>query len=1114
MVKLSILFVFAFSLPSLAGVNAQDNINLKLRNVELTKVFKAIEQQGAFRFVYKEEIIPKRKEISIDVSNASLDDVLALAFKNTSLTYRKLNDNLVVITKATNEEKLENPFVQTVSGKIINENGDPLHGATVTEKVTGNSTATKADGSFVLPISGDKATLVVSYVGYMSREIEVTAGQNNVSIQLQPANQSMQDVIVVGYGTQRKATLTGSVSQVSGSEIVKSPSANVTSSLQGRLPGLIANQRNGQPGRDDPNILIRGTGSIPPPGADFNALLNLNAPLVIIDGVQRSQLSRLNPEDIESISVLKDASAAIYGARAANGVILVTTKSGSKGKADFTFTYKYALLSPTKNPDVLDAATFAEVYNEGAYYRAGRSASYWNNPQFTTAAIQKYRDGSDPVLYPNTDWVGEVLKPHSYQQNINLQVNGGSNNVRYLLSFGTLEQSGVLKYDPTLYRQYNLRTKVDIELVKNFSVGANIYAILNNRTYSSVSQNDNFINILQANPTIVARYPNGLFGPGRLGESPLLMAQRGYDKIDDNPLYSTFTASYKLPFVPGLKLDASFNYDLSNQFEKVWSTPYFYYEYNTVTNNYDKKQGTGQAAASLTDTYRKWTTVLYNLRISYEKTFLDNHHIIAMAGWEQQKNTFNFASATRRNFLSSAIDQINVGSSAAQDLSNSGSASKGAYNNYFGRLNYDFRSKYLLEFLFRYDGSQIFPEGKQYGFFPGVSAGWRLSEEDFMKNALPFVDQLKLRASYGELGNDRIDAYQYLQSFLFGSNYVFGTSDVPGIFSGVLANPNVTWERAKKTDLGLEAQLWHGKLGIDFTYWMQKRNNILYRRNLSVPTTFGFPELPYENIGKVNSNGYELILTHRSKVGKLNYNLSGNVAYQKSKTIFLDEVPPAEAYQKVTGKPVFSDLYYKADGIYNTKEELDRSVRNANSQVGDIKIVDLNGDGKIDDKDRYRVPFNPIPKYVFGLNTDFQYQNFDLNIFFQGQTGAKNYDGTVAALGGTDFANSSVWRATDRWSETNPNGTKPRADAWQPGNTTFFLFDATFVRLKTVELGYNIPASILAKTRFLKNFRFFASAFNLATWSKDVKWADPEFNGGYLNYPPQRVINFGASIKF
>jgi TonB-linked SusC/RagA family outer membrane protein len=1009
---------------------------------------------------------------------------------------------------------------QRITGKVTSGNV-PVVGATVQVKGTTAASQTDDGGNFSINASAN-STLVISSVGFTTQEVKV-GNNTSLTIQMQSADQTLQDVVVVGYGTQKKATLTGSVSQVSGAEISKSPAPNVSASLQGRLPGLIANQRTGAPGRDDPNILIRGTGSVPVPGASFNDLLNLNAPLVIIDGVPRGsdQLSRLNPQDIESISVLKDGSAAIYGARAANGVILVTTKSGTKGKADFSFSYNYGINRPTKVPDMLDAATFAEVYNEGEYYRQGRISNY--TPRYTADQIQKMRDGSDPNLNPNTDWVGLTLHD-SYVKNLNLQVNGGSDKVRYLLSFGSLQQNGNFRGNTMLYKQYNFRAKVDIELVKNLTVGANISGVLKDGDYPAGGNQGNidWYNILGANPTIVGVYPNGLIGPGRLNLNPLLNDERGYYRTSDNPLFSTFTASYKVPFLQGLKLDASFNYDLRNQVTKDWQVPYYYYEYNTGTKDYDKKKAPGLLNAQLTDRYEKWTTMLTNFRMSYDKIFLSDHHVAAMLGWEQQQNTYSYASAYRKNFVSPALDQIDVGSSSADDKDNGGSATRGAYDNYFGRINYDFKSKYLVEFLFRYDGSPIFPDDKRYGFFPGVSAGWRLSEEDFFRNALPFVNQLKIRASYGELGNDRIDIYQYLQSFLFRPNptaapysYVFGTGTVPAIASGVLANPNVTWERAKKTDIGLDAQLWNGKLGVDFTYWTQKRNNILYRRNLSVPTTFGFPGLPYENLGKVNSHGFELVLSNRGNIGnQLTYNLSGNVAYNISKAAFLDEVPPARDYQKLTGAPVFSGLYYKADGIFHSQDELNKYPHQPNSQIGDIRVVDLDNNDTIDARDTYRVPYTAIPKYVFGLNLNFAYKNFDLNIFFQGQAGVKNYDDRAAALGETDFTNATVWRATDRWSPTNPDGNKPRAAAYQPGNTTFFLFDASFVRLKTVELGYNIPASILQKTKAIKDLRLYVSGFNLATWAKEVKWTDPEFNGGFFNYPPSRVINFGASIKF
>lgn len=988
---------------------------------------------------------------------------------------------------------------QKITGKVV-ASDSAIVGATVQVKGQNIGTFTDVNGNFKLNVSTANPTLIVSFIGYASQEIQL-GNRTDITIELKASEAQLDEVVVVGYSTKSKTTLTGSVSTVSGKDIAKSPSANVAASLQGRLPGLVLNQRSGEPGRENLSILIRGQGTF-----------GDSSPLIIIDGVQRSMLERLNPEDIESISVLKDASAAIYGARAANGVILVTTKSGSKGKPSFDFSYNYALSSPTKIPDMLDAGTFAEVYNEADWYRKGRPANY--TPFYPNDIIQKFRSGSDPVLYPNTNWVKEVLKPSTAQKNLNFQASGGSENVRYLFSFGSLSQEGNFRNYPAKYNQYNIRTKVDVNLTKDLTVGANINAIFNNKEYSPIATDVNFINILQANPTIVARYPNGLIGPGRLGENPLLIDQRGYDRIEDTPIYSTFTASYKFPLIEGLKFDASFNFDLNNQFEKIFTTPYYYHEYNVNTQQYDYKKGTGNSIIELNDIYRKYTTTMHNFRISYNKTFAKDHTVSLLVGSEQQKNTFKSASAYRKNFVSTAIDQINVGSNAPDDRNNSGSASANAYNNYFGRVNYDFMSKYLFEFVFRYDGSQIFPEGKRYGFFPGVSLGWRLSEEKFIKDQLPFINQLKLRASYGQLGNDRVGQYQYLQSFSFGNNYVFGTGDVPGVYANTMPNPNITWEVSKKTDVGLEANLWNRLLGIDFTLWKESRSNILAQRNLSVSNVFGFSGLPSENIGKVDNQGFELILSHSNTVGKLFYNISANTAYSRSKIIFMDEAPLAEPYQNLTGNPVGSSLYYKADGIFNTQEELDAYPHGPGAQVGDVKVLDLNNDGIIDSKDQFRFDKTAIPQYVFGLNTDFQYGNLDLNLFFQGQANAYNYDGTAAALGGTDFANATQFRAADRWSVNNPNATMPRADTWQPGATTFFLYDASFIRLKTAEIGYKLPKQLLAKTKLFKDLRVYVRGFNLLTWAKEIKWTDPEFSGNFTAYPPQRVLNFGATLKF
>lgn len=986
-----------------------------------------------------------------------------------------------------------------ISGRVSSSIGEPMIGASIMVKGTTNGTITDLDGNFRIETS-PTATLIISYVGYVTQEVQI-AGRKSINIILKDDTGLLEEIVVVGYGTQKKETLTGSVTSVKGDEIKRSPAPNVSTSLQGKLPGLIVNQRSGEPGRDDPSIVIRGFGTF-----------GDSSPLIIIDGVERGNMSRMNPEDIESISVLKDASAAIYGARAANGVILITTKKGKVGKPEFSLGFNTAFSSPTIKPKMLDAATYAQVYNEGDWYRKGRPETNYT-PVYSDEVIQKFRDGSDPILYPNTNWLDETLKPFALQTRTNFQVSGGTETVRYLVSFGALTQGSGFYHQPVKNHQYTVRANINVDLSKNLTFGANISTIINNQQHTTVATWINFSNILLSSPTLVAKYPNGLIAGGRLGENPLLLDQRGTNKIKSTPMYSTFIATYKIPWVKGLKLEGSFNYDINNQFEKLFNLPYYYYEYNTVSKEYDKRSGTGASTVELTDTYSRWTTMLYNFRLLYEQQF-GKHHVGAMIGQEQQRNTYSYAMAYRKNFISSTIDQINVGSSAAEDKNNGGSASITARNNFFGRFNYDYSSKYLVELLFRYDGSQNFPSGKRYGFFPAGSIGWRISEEPFLKENCNFLDQLKLRLSIGQTGNDRIASYQYLQSYSFGGNYVFGTSDASGIYANTMPNPNITWEKSTKFDFGLDASLWNGLLGMELTLFKEKRTDILAARNLSVPETLGFSALPDENIGEVNNKGFELKLSHHQTLNDWFYSIEGNMSYAKNEIVYMDETPHAEAYQDKTGCPVGADLYYKADGLFNTQEELDAYPHANGTQVGDIKVIDLNDDGVINSDDQFRFDYTSTPRFVFGLSGYVKYKNIDLSLFFQGQTGAYNYDAEfVNNMGGADPKNAFVDRAANRWTVNNPNGTMPRADAFQPGNTTFFLYDATFIRLKTLELGYTLPTSLTSRLQ-LGSLRIYVSGFNLLTWAKEIKYIDPEINGGGLYYPQQRVFNVGLNVKF
>ncbi|WP_100612761.1 TonB-dependent receptor [Confluentibacter lentus] len=1109
--KLKINLFFLFLIITMLQVQASSTygqntkISLDMKGVTLASVIDEIESTTEFRFLYNPQKLDITKLTTIKVKNQPINTILDLLFANTNTKYEVVEKQIVIsYSEELPIEKIPQPIIKTetpqfqVSGTVKDELGEPLLGATIIVAGTSTGTTTDFDGNYTIsaPSNGQ---LIISYLGYTTQTVDI-GGRTTINVVLAGDAVSLEETIVVGYGTQKKITLTGSVVDVQGEELTKSPNPNVTATLQGRLPGLVAVQRSGEPGRDDANILIRGNGTT-----------GNNSPLIIIDGVERSLIGRLNPEDIESISVLKDASAAIYGARGGNGVILVTTKKGKIGKPEFTVTYNSAFSRPTKVPDMLDAPTYAQVYNEGHFYRAGRPTSNYT-PFYSADAIQKYSDGSDPVLFPNTDWMGDVLKDFSLQQRLNMQVTGGTEAARYLLSFGAITQDGDFKYMPTDFKQFNMRAKIDVDINENLSIGANISAILTKKEYSIVPNNTNFVNLLQASPLLVSRYPNGLIAPGRFGENPMLLENRGYDRTYDEPIYSTFTATYKVPFVKGLRVDASYNYDLSHVFQKRFNLPYTYHEYNVNTQEYDLKQGTGASTVELWDRYTRYTTKLFNYRISYDNTFGD-HHVAAMVGQETQQNTSSFAEAYRRNFVSPAINQINAGSTDPDDKNNSGNATATARNNYFGRFNYDFQSKYLLAFSFRYEGSQNFPQGKRYGFFPAIEGGWVLSQEKFIQEALPFVSNLKVRATYGEVGNDRIGQYQYLQLFSLGGNYVFGSSDAPGVTSNVLPNPNVTWEVSRKTDVGLSGSLWNGLLGFDFTYFMEKRSEILTARNLSIPSILGFPGLPPENIGKVDNKGFEIVLSHRNTIKDLTYNVSANMGYVRSNVVFLDETPnPNAPWRSVTGNPVGANLIYQADGIFNTQEELDSYPHQNGSQLGDIKIVDYNGDGVINQDDQYRFDKTATPEIVFGMSMNFEWRNLDLNLFFQGQTNVYNYDGSFANLGNADFTNGFVARAANRWTPDNPNGTMPRADGFSPGTNTFFLYDATFVRLKSLELGWTLPEKISTSVG-VNSVRFYTSAFNLLTWAKENKWSDPEGTSA-LVYPQLRTINVGVNVKF
>jgi len=986
----------------------------------------------------------------------------------------------------------------TIKGKVTDGQGMPIPGATVLHKETGQTVATNENGEYNINVPQASGTLVFSVVGYQTKEIALRSN-TVVNVSMEAVAGNLNEIVVVGYGTQKKATVTGSVVAVKGSEIVKSPSINVANSLAGRLPGVIINNRSGEPGRDNPSISIRG-----------RSTTGNSSALVIIDGVERSGLGQINPNDIESISVLKDASAAIYGARAANGVILVTTKRGGANAAPtINLSFNQGFTGPTRNPVMADSYTFFNVYNE-IEQGEGRPAKY------SSEELEKFKDGSDPN-YANFNWYDFIVKKWTPQHRTDLSVSGGSNGAQYFLSFGEVMQDGQYNFGSTKVKQYNLRSNVDVQVTDNFKVGINLATRFDNNHFPYRSMNELNSHIYLYQPNWVPYWPGtDLITPNRANDNIInfVSDDNGYQDVKTTTIQTTLFAKWTLPWVKGLSLSGSGSYDPNTQFRKTWQLPTYVYYKNTTGDGYTKaRSGFGVNNADLLDRTDIGSLLYLTTRLNYDRKF-GKHNFAGLLGYEQQTTKSNFVSAYRSDFVSTALPEIFAGSSDKAKQGNDGSAGQGARKNYFGRITYDYDSKYLAEFTMRRDGSPNFPSAKRWGNFPSASIGYRISEEAFLKK-YGFINDLKIRASYGVLGNDLVNSFQYLQTYGYGNNFVINNNDVTGLVQTGVPNPNITWETAKTGNIGLDANLWNGKLGVTFEYFKTRRADILTKRSAIIPGYTGLV-LPDENIGIVDNKGFELVLTHANNNHAFKYNFSGNVAFARNKVVFSDEQPAAEQYQLATGRPIGAGLYYNAIGVFKDDAEVTAYPHFVNARPGDLKYEDVNKDGELNSRDQIRVNQTNVPEITFGFNANFHYKGFDLSVLLQGQENAKSYFGGYFPVMSYSLGNFLSWRAEDRWTPQNTDAAMPRASYElfnnNTNNSTQWLLNAGFLKVRNVELGYNLPKDLLAKAK-VKNVRVSVSGSNLFViydHMKDLGF-DPETTD-YWYYPPQRVINFGINV--
>ena len=995
----------------------------------------------------------------------------------------------------------------SVKGNVSDKNGK-IPGVSVLIEGTTKHAVTDENGNYTIT-APENAVLVFSMTGYAKQRIPV----NNlvrIDVVLIEEIRALDEIVVKGYTSQKRANLTSSIATVSGEELQKSLTSNITNSLAGRVTGVLSTTQSGRPGTGA-WIQIRGRSSVNEPG-----------PLILVDGVVRNDFGNIDANEVASISILKDASAtAVYGARAVGGVILVTTKRGQIGKPTITYTASVGSESPTRYPDMMNAYEYGIARNQ-AQRNAGFDPS---NPSqaskfFTDEQLEDFKTNS-------TDWFKETFKGSSTLNQHNISINGGTEAVRYFTSLGYTNQTGM--WDQYNFQRYNLRSNVDARITNTLNIGLSIDARRANTNAAGLDAYPIFMHAIQASPVYKPYNSSGKFNyingqPNPVAET----SQSGYDNNRNESFGATMNFEQRLDVLTkGLSLKGTASIIRNSTFQKIFNTPYLLYKDNDEAslmnvNNLNKTQ--------LNQNINEEDQVTLNASLNYTRQFA-KHNVSAVALYEQLENKGFVMGGLKRDFVSDIKDELNASGQLEQSLS--GTSTLGdARRSFVGILNYGYNNRYLLEASARKDGSYRFGKSRRWGLFPAVSAGWRISEEPFFKEtrAFDFIDNLKLRASVGETGNDKISSFQFLDS------YTYMQGKYPGIWpdffppvienesqinlvSGVFPNYDLTWEKLMSKNIGLDAMLFNNHLGIEADYFFRTTKDMLRPRILSIPATFG-RKLPDENYAEMKSKGIELTLSYRGNVNSFGYNFRFNVSYATNKLTKLDVPEGIADYQNSLGRPLNATVGYLAMGLFQDQKEVDEWVNQFGSKpnVGDIKYADVSGDGEVTEGDQLQISDNSgAPLVVYGFSSNFRWKNFDADIFFQGAAKRDIMLGEEAMVFFRAEVNNSFAYLNDYWTPENPGAKYPRPSIDYSNNnsrgSTFWMRNAAYLRLKSVNIGYSFNNLVWMKKRNMK-LRIFAAAMNLLTWSP-FKEFDPELGDGTgRSYPQQRNISLGVNFSF
>ncbi|GAA4233794.1 TonB-dependent receptor [Postechiella marina] len=1123
------IFLFCTTLFAIGPYDVvSQNSKIKIekdKTLKVDEVFDLIMDQTNYKFFYEEGIFKEFPKVHVKKGTIRTNKLLSLSLSKGNLDITVTDNNAIVIKDAKTQTTQSNFQELEVSGTITDANGQPLPGANIVVKGTTNGTQTDFDGKYTIKINNKNAILIITYIGFKTTEIAVNNNSNPLNITLEEDAASLDEIVVVGYGTQRKETITGSISTVKSEELTQTPATNTTALLSGRLPGIVVSQNNGQPGGDQANVSIRGF---------------VNA-LVIVDGVPRDY-QQLDPNEIESISILKDASAAVYGARAGNGVILVTTKRGKTGAPKINYSGSYTLQQPTFLPKVANAANYAK-YQQQAELLEGVAVA---DLTFSDDDISKYAAGTEEG-YRGTDWQDVVLKDWAAMQQHNFNVQGGSENVKYFTSIGQLTQNSLLESGDGEFKRYNIGATVDIKINDKLNVGVNLkYREEKNETPSGRDGDDNdgyfriFDHVNSMDPT-VEQNPDGFLTAAHPLETNAVaystQAITGINNTQRKQMDAILSFDYKLPFIDGLSAFGTLAHQTVNSLNRLTRTPFTTYDYDYATGVSSPRFTTSDDYVRSTTNDNKQTTT--QIGFNYKNQFNDNK-LEAKVILENRYIDRYFFSSQVTQLLSSDTPFLfgAVGTQTTTDLllNNSGNPIplQEGRQGIIGRVNYSYKDKYLLEALFRADANIQFPEATRWGYFPGFSLGWVVSKENFLQDS-ETIDFLKFRTSFASLGFDGTSSFDYLSGYGLqngrANTYAYGNTSIPSTLQTIgLANTSITWETMETYNFGVDATLWNSLLGIELDMFYRRRSGILRNRIEQFPDTFG-ADLPQENAGIRSNRGFELVLNHRNQIGELKLDVSANVTWTREKIIDnvereFDLTDPDDArLNQTNGQWANRRFGYRTDGFYDSQDEIDNDGITYDPDIGeptlgDVKYIDRNEDGTIDYRDQELIGRNETPELFFGLNVNANYKGFDFGMLWQG---AGNFD--VMMRGSELAANTSIgqmplqYQADYAWNANNTAAAKLPAPTTSGLNNhndqplDIYQKDGTYLRLKSVTLGYSIPKTILEKVN-IKNARVYISGYNLLTiQNTGIFDIDPELRGnGVTAYPLQRNISVGVNI--